>query len=115
MTHPEKLPSAIDRYVNEVKRVSGVLNGHLEDREYLVGDKCTYADLAFVTWQVGIKRIVGEFDWEGEFPYMSAWLGRLVKREAVGKVLAEKEKLEAEMMAKADKEGKNPFAARKDE
>lgn len=91
-----------------------MLDGHLKDREYLVGDKCTYADLAFVTWQVGIKKVVREFDWEGEFPHMSAWLERLVKREAVGKVLAEKEKLEAEMMAKADKEGRNPFAPRKD-
>jgi glutathione S-transferase len=95
--------------------VSGVLDGHLKDREYLVGDKCTYADLAFVTWQVGIKRVVGEFDWEGEFPCMSAWLERMVEREAVSKVLKEKEGLEKEMMAKADREGRNPFAVRKDE
>jgi len=114
MNHPEKIPSAIDRYINEVKRVSGVLDGHLKDREYLVGDKCTYADLAFITWQIGSKKLVGEFDWETEFPHMSAWLERLTKREGVSKVLTEKKEWEAAIVAQASKEGKNPFAARKD-
>lgn len=33
-----------------MKRVTMVLNNVLEGKEYLVGDKCTYADLSFVTW-----------------------------------------------------------------
>jgi glutathione S-transferase len=37
--HPEKLPSAQERYLNEIKRVVGVLDKHLQGREYLVGDK----------------------------------------------------------------------------
>jgi len=36
--------------VKEIKRVTMVLNNALEGKEYLVGDKCTYADLSFVTW-----------------------------------------------------------------
>ena len=40
-SHPEKLPSAMARYQDESKRVIGVLNRVLTDREYLVGDKCT--------------------------------------------------------------------------
>jgi glutathione S-transferase len=51
--HPEKnLTSCLDRYGNEIKRVLGVIDAHLKKTgtEYLVGDKCTYADLAFVPW-----------------------------------------------------------------
>ncbi len=47
--HPEKLESARLRYVNETKRIIGVLNRALEGREYLVGDKYTIADLGKLT------------------------------------------------------------------
>ena len=50
--HSEKIPSAIERYDNEVKRVFGVLESVLVKRPsgFLVGDKATIADLAFITW-----------------------------------------------------------------
>ena len=43
--HTEHLPSAIDRYANEIKRVVGVLDRVLKDNGtgWLVGGKCTYA------------------------------------------------------------------------
>jgi len=86
--------------MNEVKRVSGVLDGHLKGREYLVGNKATYADLAFISWQTGIKNITPDLDWEKEFPNLSAWLARLTSRAAVASVLEEKKKREAEHGAK---------------
>ena len=52
VAHPERLPSAIERYKNEIKRVTGVLERVLEGKEWLVGGKCTYADLAFIPWFV---------------------------------------------------------------
>lgn len=48
--HSEPVQSAKDRYVNEIKRVTKVLDTILEGKQYLVGDKVTYADLSFVTW-----------------------------------------------------------------
>jgi len=50
--HSEKIPSAIERYDNETKRVFGVLESVLAKcpSGYLVGDKATVADLAFITW-----------------------------------------------------------------
>ena len=48
--HPEKLPSAIERYQREIVRVFGVLDSVLANREWLVGGKLTVADLVFVTW-----------------------------------------------------------------
>jgi glutathione S-transferase len=51
-SHSEKIPSAIERYDNEIKRVFGVLELVLAERPsgYLVGDKATIADLSFITW-----------------------------------------------------------------
>ena len=35
---PEKIQYGIDRYINETKRLYGVLDRRLQGREYLVGD-----------------------------------------------------------------------------
>lgn len=50
--HPEKVPSAIDRYVRQCERILGVLDGALEGKTWLVGDKCSYADLSFFMWNI---------------------------------------------------------------
>ena len=48
--HQEQLPSAIERYQKEVLRVFGVLESVLSKRRWLVGDKCSVADLSFSTY-----------------------------------------------------------------
>ena len=68
-THPEKVLSAIERYKNETLRVFGVLDGVLAQQEWLVGGKCTIADLAFATWNNnGIKVILKDVDVASKFP-----------------------------------------------
>lgn len=58
--HPgEKIPSAIERYKAEVKRVWGVLNDVLSKQDWLVGDKLTVADLALFMW-VSLRVVEGE-------------------------------------------------------
>ncbi len=47
--HAEKIPSAIERYKNEILRVFGVLESVLSKQSWLVGGKYTIADLSFVT------------------------------------------------------------------
>ena len=47
--HHEKLPSAIDRYITEVRRIYGVLESVLQKNGWLVGGKLTVADISFVT------------------------------------------------------------------
>ena len=34
-----------------MRRVTSVLDGLLKDREWLFGEKCTYADLVLMPWQ----------------------------------------------------------------
>ncbi|KAI0023459.1 glutathione S-transferase [Xylariomycetidae sp. FL0641] len=77
--HPEKIPSAVERYVNEIKRVLGVLEGVLaskpKDAQWLVGDKMTYVDMAFVAWNDRLDMVLmqtWEEVWEG-LPHVQAW------------------------------------------
>ncbi|KAL2199884.1 glutathione S-transferase [Corynascus similis CBS 632.67] len=99
--HPENLPSAIDRYTNEIKRVTGVIEGHLArqkeehgakegfDGPWLVGNKLSYADIAFLPWQFFAKNIIGKtgkYD-EDEFPLVKEWVGKLLARESAKKAL----------------------------
>lgn len=98
--HPEHLPSAIERFVKEINRVTGVLDGHLArqkekyggtaggDGPWLVGNKLSYADIAFIPWQSGIPKAVTkeEYD-EDKYPNMKEWLDNMTSREAVKKIL----------------------------
>ena len=71
-----------------------VLNTALEGKEYLVGDKCTYADLSFVTWATLAPFAIGsqhKIEWE-KYPNYNKWLERLTSRPAVKKVMEDKQK-----------------------
>ncbi|KAJ5512860.1 Glutathione S-transferase/chloride channel C-terminal [Penicillium fimorum] len=85
--HSEKLQSAIDRYLNEIRRVSGVLDRALKGKKYLVGDKFSYADVAFLPWYlVTIQcEIYTEKDMEKDFPNVAAWLKRVQERPSIAK------------------------------
>jgi len=81
---PEKIQYGMDRYQNETRRLYRVLDEHLEDgsKEYLVGNKCTIADIAHYGW-------VAAAAWAGvdieEFPNLKAWEERMLARPAVAK------------------------------
>ena len=46
----EKIPYAIERYTNEVKRLSRVLNHRLEEVHWLAGDEYSMADIITFPW-----------------------------------------------------------------
>jgi glutathione S-transferase len=80
--HHEKIPSAVERYQNEARRVLSVLDGVLEGREWLVGDKITFADLAFAPWNERLDSVLGvpaENKLDG-FPNVKVWHERMVSR-----------------------------------
>ncbi|CAI6331427.1 unnamed protein product [Periconia digitata] len=88
--HPEKLPSAIERYNNELKRILGVLDGALDGQQWLVpGDKMTYADLAFTVWNDRIDALIfcaPDKKFEG-FPNVQVWHERMTSRPAWKKIM----------------------------
>ncbi|KAK8008316.1 hypothetical protein PG991_010867 [Apiospora marii] len=81
--HSEKVPSAIERYTQQVRRVLGVLEGWLEGRQWLVGDKMTYADMAWVPYNDRVDMVlvgVSEADKFEGFPNVKAWHERMTSR-----------------------------------
>jgi glutathione S-transferase len=89
--HPEKISSAVDRYVNEIRRVSGVLNRVLQDKEYLAGDKFSYADASFVMGYAIMFLFADKINLETDFPVLNIWLERIKARPAAAKILRDRE------------------------
>ncbi|EAT86862.1 hypothetical protein HBH56_130600 [Parastagonospora nodorum] len=93
--HPEKLPSAITRYNDELKRILGVLDGALTGKQWLVGDKMTFADLSFVTWNDRIDSLIvcaPDKKFEG-FPNVQAWHERMTGRAAWKNIMKKRDQL----------------------
>lgn len=91
--HPEKVPSAIDRYISEIKRVTGVLENYLKkqdtgnDGPWLVGGRISYADISFVSWQAIVDSpFFGESFDASEFPTVKAWVDKMKNRPGIKKV-----------------------------
>ncbi len=81
---PEKIPYAIDRYVNETNRLYGVLNKRLADHEFVAG-AYSIADMAIVGWAKLWERQSQKID---DFPHVKRWLDTLLARPAVQRGLA---------------------------
>jgi GST-like protein len=76
---PEKLPYAIDRYVNETNRLYGVLDRRLADRAFVAGDAYTIADMASYPWIVPYERQGQNLD---DFPNLKRWFEAIRTRPA---------------------------------
>jgi GSH-dependent disulfide-bond oxidoreductase len=85
---PEKFEYAIDRYAMEAKRQLDVLNRHLAEREYLIGDEYTIADMAAWPWygvlaQGRMYEDSGRFLSVHEYPHVRRWAELIGARPAV--------------------------------
>ena len=81
---PEKIEYAINRYTNEAKRLYGVLNTRLKDREFVAGEY-SIADMAIMPWARLWERQGQDI---AEFPHVKRWLDTIAARPAVIKGLA---------------------------
>jgi GST-like protein len=77
----EPVPYAIERYTKETRRLYGVLNDRLKDRDYLA-DGYSIADIATYPW-------VARFEWHktdlNDFPHVKRWFDAISARPAVQK------------------------------
>ncbi|KZT06537.1 glutathione S-transferase C-terminal-like protein [Laetiporus sulphureus 93-53] len=76
--HSEQVPSATERYRKETMRIFGVLESVLSKQDWLVGDKCTIADLSFIPWNMPVLDEEGFMaDYEefkaDDFPSVKKW------------------------------------------
>ena len=76
---PEKIPYAIDRYVNETNRLYGVLNKRLADRAFVAGKDYSIADMASYPWTVSHERQGQDLN---DFPHLKRWFEAIRARPA---------------------------------
>lgn len=63
----------------------------LKGRDWLVGDKCTYADLAFVMWNLNIEYVLKDRPdgWNiADYPNFKRWHEAILARDSLKKVLS---------------------------
>ncbi|HEX7113459.1 MAG TPA: glutathione binding-like protein [Mizugakiibacter sp.] len=82
---PEKIPYAIDRYVNETRRLYGVLDRRLADRVFVAGDAYTIADMACYPWIVSHERQGMQL---ADFPHLKRWFEAIAARPATQRAYA---------------------------
>lgn len=120
----EKIAYGMQRYTGETERLVGILDSHLKDKEYLVGNKYSIADIASFGW-VNILSFSGvDLD---SFPNLKAWWQRILARPAVQKGLEIPQKgsfgnesyaqrlKDDEEFAKSEKELKDKIIAAKEQ
>jgi GSH-dependent disulfide-bond oxidoreductase len=81
---PEKIPYAINRYVNETSRLYGVMDERLKDREFLAGEY-SIADMACYPWIVPYERQQQDLN---KFPNLKRWFETIGARDAVKRAYA---------------------------
>ncbi len=81
-------PLPRERYLNEMKRLLGVIEGTLDGRDWIAGDY-SIADMAIAPWLRAIPDgydVADLVDWES-FPRVNAYLARFLERPAVQRAL----------------------------
>ncbi len=86
---PEKIPYAINRYVNETNRLYGVLDKQLAKSEFIAGEY-SIADMASYPWIVPYSRHGQNID---DFPNLKRWFESIKARPAVIKAYEKGEAL----------------------
>jgi GST-like protein len=85
---PEKLPYAINRYVNETNRLYGVLDRRLAHHRFLAGEAYSIADMAAYPWVVPWKRQQQNLD---DFSHVRRWFDEIRARPATERAYAKAE------------------------
>jgi GSH-dependent disulfide-bond oxidoreductase len=81
---PETIEYGVRRYTNEAKRLFGVLDKRLADRDYIAG-AYSIADMASIGWINAGKRLGIDLS---DYPNLARWSERMHARPAVAKGLA---------------------------
>jgi len=80
----EKIPYAIDRYVNETRRLFGVLNEHLKNRDFIAGEY-SIADMACYPWIMKHPHLSVDIE---RYPHVKAWEELIKDRPATQRTYA---------------------------
>lgn len=92
---PEKIPYAIDRYVNETGRLYAVLNKRLGDRTFIAGNEYSIADIACYPWIVPYERQGQSL---ADFPHLKRWFEAVQARPATARAYAKAEEFKNQQL-----------------
>lgn len=84
---PERIPYGINRYCGETRRLYGVMDKLLGEREYLAGADYSIADMATYPWTAPKVRELHRLDID-EWPNVKRWGDAIAARPAVQRALA---------------------------
>ena len=87
---PEKLPYAVNRYVQEAKRHFAILDAHLAHRRYMLGETYTLVDMAVWGWCRAVPFILGADAW-ASYPNLKRLFDEISARPAAVKANALKD------------------------
>lgn len=87
---PEKIPYAIERYDNEVRRLHGVMDKRLAQTAYLGGEAYSIADMASYPWIGAYDKLPVDFS---AFPNLKRWHEAIAARPATQRAYALREKV----------------------
>lgn len=102
----EKIPYAIDRYVNETNRLYGVLDKRLADRPFVAGEAYTIADIACYPWTVGHENQGQKLE---DFPHLKRWFESIKARPATERAYARAAEVNPAPAAMTDEQRKILF------
>src|SRR5207237_100671 len=89
---PKDLDYAVTRYQFEAERHYGILNDHLANSRYMVGDTYTIVDMAFWGWARLAPLVLGD-DVFTKYPNVKRLLDEVSARQAAERAIALKDKL----------------------
>ncbi len=100
---PERIPYAVDRYVNETARLYAVLDRRLADRAFVAGDDYSIADMACYPWTVSHEKQQQDLN---DFPNLKRWYDTVAARPATQRAYALVEKINPDRDKPMDDEAK---------
>lgn len=100
---PERIPYAVDRYVNETARLYAVLDKRLTDRAFVAGDDYSIADMACYPWTVSHEKQQQDLN---DFPNLKRWYDTIAARPATQRAYALAEKINPHRDKPMDDEAK---------
>lgn len=84
---PEKLPYAINRYVFEAKRHYQILEEHIADKEFFVGDSYSIVDISAWGWVKFAQFPLGPDALVTDYPNLNRWFNAISARPAAERAM----------------------------
>ena len=90
---PEKVPYAHNRYQYEAARHYGVIDTHLANRRYMIGEAYSIVDMDVWGWARMVPFILGDDAW-AKFPNLKRLVDEISARPAAARALGLKDKFQ---------------------